>query len=139
MWSRLLADRSGPSNAFPFKPDDRHNAKPSEVGRYLSAGLLAQARASDAIWERRFAERLDLPWRDRTRDLGQPVDFQVSCWQSDRGVMADTTITFAHGTLSLRIGFVPSGQVSGLSLLERASGTPLSAVCAGQCTRPATE
>ena len=53
--------------------------------------------------------------------------------------MADTTITFAHGTLSLRIGFVPSGQVSGLSLLERASGTPLSAVCAGQCTRPATE
>jgi hypothetical protein len=34
-----------------------------------------------------------------------------------RGVMADTTITFAHGTLGLRIGFVPSGQVSGLSLL----------------------
>ena len=59
-----------------------------------------------------FAERLDLPWRDRPRDLGQPVDFQVSCWRSDRGVMADATITFANGTLGLRIGFVPSGQVS---------------------------
>jgi len=32
--------------------------------------------------------------------------------------MADTTITFANGVVGLRIGFVPSGQVSGLSLLS---------------------
>jgi hypothetical protein len=65
-----------------------------------------------------FAEWLDLSWRDRTRDLGQPAGFQVSCWRSDRGVMADTTITFANGVLGLRMGFVPSGQVSGLSPLS---------------------
>jgi hypothetical protein len=65
-----------------------------------------------------LAERLDLPWRDRTRDLGQPAGFQVSCWRSDRGVMADTAITFANGTLGLRIGFEPSGQVWGMSLLS---------------------
>jgi len=31
--------------------------------------------------------------------------------------MADATITFASGTLGLRIGFEPSGQVWGMSLL----------------------
>jgi len=66
-----------------------------------------------------YGHRFALLARDGgTEDLGQPVDFQVSCWRSDRGVMADTTITFANGTLGLRIGFVPSGQVSGLSLLS---------------------
>jgi len=50
--------------------------------------------------------------------LAWRVSFQVSCWRSDRGVMADTTITFANGTLGLRIGFVPSGRVSDLSLLS---------------------
>jgi D-alanyl-D-alanine-carboxypeptidase/D-alanyl-D-alanine-endopeptidase len=109
-----------PRAARPQPPGPEWDERAREIIRLLLAGRTAeiQARASDAVWEQRFAERLDLPWRDRTRDLGQPVDFQVSCWRSDRGVMADTTITFANGTLGLRIGFVPSGQVSGLSLLD---------------------
>jgi hypothetical protein len=102
----------------PLGPERGERAR--EIVRLLLDGRAAeiQARASDAARERMFAERLDLPWRDRIRDLGQPFDFQVSCWRSDRGVMADATITFANGTLGLRIGFVPSGEVSGMSLLS---------------------
>ncbi len=102
-----------PRAARPQPPGPEWDERAREIIRLLLDGRSAQiqARASDS-------GRLDLPWRDRTRDLGQPVDFQVSCWRSDRGVMADTTITFANGTLSLRIGFVPSGQVSGMSLLS---------------------
>jgi hypothetical protein len=47
--------------------------RPREIIRLLLDGRAAeiQARASDAVRERMFAERLDLPWRDRTRDLRQ--------------------------------------------------------------------
>jgi CubicO group peptidase (beta-lactamase class C family) len=109
-----------PRAARPQPPGPEWDERAREIIRLLLDGRAAeiQARASDAVRERMFAERLDLPWHDRTQDLGQPVDFQVSCWRSDRGVMADTTITFANGTLGLRIGFVPSGQVSGMSLLS---------------------
>ena len=108
-----------PRAARPQPPGPEWDERAREIIRLLLDGRAAeiQARAADAVRERRFAERLDLPWRDRTQDLGQPVDFQVSCWRSDRGVMADAAITFANGTLGLRIGFVPSGQVSGMSLL----------------------
>jgi CubicO group peptidase (beta-lactamase class C family) len=109
-----------PRAARPQPPGPEWDERAREIIRLLLDGRAAEirARASDAVQERMFAARLDLPWQDRTQDLGQPVDFQVSCWRSDRGVMADTTITFANGTLGLRIGFIPSGQVSGLSLLS---------------------
>jgi serine-type D-Ala-D-Ala carboxypeptidase/endopeptidase len=109
-----------PRAARPQPPGPEWDERAREVVRLLLDGRAAeiQARAPDAVRERMFAERLDLPWPERTRDLGQPADFQVSCWRSDRGVMADATITFANGRLDLRIGFVPSGQVSGLSLLS---------------------
>ena len=108
-----------PRAARPQPPGPEWDERAREIIRLLLDGRAAeiQVRAPDAGRERMFAERLDLPWRDRTRDLGQPVGFQVSCWRSDRGVMADTTITFDRGTLGLRIGFAPSGQVWGLSLL----------------------
>jgi CubicO group peptidase (beta-lactamase class C family) len=107
-----------PRAARPQPPGPEWDERARDIIRLLLDGQAAEIRAPDAVRERRFAERLELPWHDRTRDLGQPVDFQVSCWRSDRGVMADTTITFANGTLDLRIGFVPSGQVSGMSLLS---------------------
>ena len=106
-----------PRAARPQPPGPEWDERAREIIRLLLDGRAAefQARASNAVRER-FAERLDLPWRDRTRDLGQSVDFEVSCWRSDRGVMADATITFANGTLGLRISFFPSGQVWGMSL-----------------------
>jgi serine-type D-Ala-D-Ala carboxypeptidase/endopeptidase len=109
-----------PRAARPQPPGPEWDERAREITRLLLDGRPAeiQARASDAVRERMFAELLELPWRDRTRDLGQPAGFQVSCWRSDRGVMADTTITFANGTLVLRIGFAQSGQVWGLSLLS---------------------
>jgi D-alanyl-D-alanine-carboxypeptidase/D-alanyl-D-alanine-endopeptidase len=109
-----------PRAARPQPPGPEWDERAREIIRLLLDGRAAeiQARAAGAVRERMFAERLDLSWRDQTRDLGPPVDFQVSCWRSDRGVMADTTITFANGSLGLRIGFVPSGQVSGMSLLS---------------------
>jgi len=109
-----------PRAARPQPPGPEWDERAREIIRLLLDGQAAeiQARASDAVRERMLAERLDLPWPDRTRDLGQPVDFQVSCWRSDRGVMADITITFDTGTLALRIGFVSSGQVWGMSLLS---------------------
>ena len=108
-----------PRAARPQPPGPEWDERAREIIRLLLDGRAAQIqdRAAGAVPERMFAERLDLPWHDRTRDLGQPAGVQVSCWRSDRGVMADATITFTHGTLGLRIGFVPSGQVSGMSLL----------------------
>lgn len=109
-----------PRAARPQPPGPEWDERAREIIRLLLDGRSAeiQARVPDAVRERMLAGRLDLPWRDRTRDLGQPAGFQVSCWRTDRGVMADATITFANGTLDLRIGFVPSGQVSGMSLLS---------------------
>lgn len=109
-----------PRAARPQPPGPEWDKRAREIIRLLLDGRDAEirARASGAVPERRFAERLDLSWRDRTRDLGQPTGFHVSCWRSDRGVMADATITFANGAVGLRIGFVPSGQVSGMSLLS---------------------
>jgi CubicO group peptidase (beta-lactamase class C family) len=109
-----------PRAARPQPPGPEWDERAREIIRLLLDGRAAeiQARAPDAARERMLAELPDLPWRDRTRDLGQPAGFQVSCWRSDRGVMADATITFASGTLGLRIGFEPSGQVWGMSLLS---------------------
>jgi len=109
-----------PRAARPQPPGPEWDERAREIVRLLLDGRAVeiQARASDAVRERMFAERLELPLAEQARDLGPPVDFQVSCWRSDRGVMADATIMFASGTLDLRIGFVPSGLVSGLSLLS---------------------
>jgi len=116
----LMLAGEDPRAARPQPPGPEWDERAREIIRLLLDGRAAeiQARASRALPERMFAERLDLPWRDQSQDVGQPVDVQVSCWRSDRGVMADTTITFANDTLDLRIGFVPSGQVSGMSLLS---------------------
>jgi len=50
-----------------------------------STGGFSAAVLIDPVRERMFAEWLDLSWRDRTRDLGQPVGFQVSCWGKTAG------------------------------------------------------
>ena len=109
-----------PRAARPQPPGPEWDERAREIVRLLLNGRAAEihARASDAVRERMFTDWLDLSWRARTRDLGQPADFQVSCWRSDRGVMADTTITFTNGTLGLRIAFQPSGHVTGMSLLS---------------------
>jgi hypothetical protein len=109
-----------PRAARPQPPGPEWDERAREIIRLLLDGRAAeiQARAPGAVRERMLAGPLDLSWRDRAWGLGQPVGFQVSCWRSDRGVIADTTITFASATLGLRIGFVPSDQVSGLSLLS---------------------
>jgi len=110
-----------PRAARPQPPGPEWDERARDIIRLLLDGRAAEvrARALDADRERMLAERLDLSWPERTRDLGQPAGFQVSCWRSDRGVMADATITFANGTLDLRIAFVPSGEVSGISLLSQ--------------------
>jgi CubicO group peptidase (beta-lactamase class C family) len=109
-----------PRAARPQPPGSEWDERAREIIQLLLDGRPAElhARAPDPVREGMFAERFDLSWCDRARDLGEPADVQVSCWRSDRGVMADTAITFASGALALRIGFDPSGQVSGLSQLS---------------------
>jgi hypothetical protein len=69
-----------PRAACPQPPGPEWDGRAREIIRLLLDGRAAeiQARASDAEAERMLAERLDLPWRERTRDLGQRVDLQVS-------------------------------------------------------------
>ncbi len=93
-----------PRAARPQPPGPEWEERAREIIGLLLDGRAAeiQARAPGADRERMFAERLSLSWNDRTRDLGQPADFQVSCWRSDRGVMADITITRGQQTSPTR-------------------------------------
>jgi hypothetical protein len=56
-------------------------------------------------------------WRDRNRDLGQVAEVLVSCTRPTGRVVADVRISFAGGTVALRIGFDASGEIAGLRIM----------------------
>ena len=72
------------------------------------------ARASSAFQSNISVEQLDRAWRTRSRGLGQVAEVLVSCSRPAGRIIADLTITFAGGSLALRIGFEEPGQIAGL-------------------------
>ena len=75
------------------------------------------ACASAAVRNRLSAEQLDRAWRSITQELGPVAEVMVSCQRPAGLIVADATITFAAGTVVLRIGFEPTGKIAGLRLL----------------------
>jgi hypothetical protein len=63
------------------------------------------------------AERVERAWRTRTQDLGPAGQVTVRCQGPVDYVVADVTIAFARDAVAVRIGFEPSGQLSGLRVL----------------------
>ncbi|MGC1564385.1 MAG: hypothetical protein WA794_00065, partial [Trebonia sp.] len=63
------------------------------------------------------AERVERAWRTRTQHLGPAGQVTVRCQGSPGHVVADVTIAFARDAVDVRIGFEPSGQLSGLRLV----------------------
>lgn len=60
---------------------------------------------------------MERAWRGRTQDLGPAGEVTVRCQGAPGNVAADVTIAFAADTVSVRIGFAPSGEMSGLRVL----------------------
>jgi serine-type D-Ala-D-Ala carboxypeptidase/endopeptidase len=110
--------------------DDPRAARPQPTGpewderaREIIQSLLdgrtedVRARATSAFQSNISAEQLDRAWRMRTRDLGQVAEVLVSCSRPTGRVIADVTIAFGGGTVALRIGFEPSGEIAGLRFM----------------------
>jgi CubicO group peptidase (beta-lactamase class C family) len=112
--------------------DDPRAARPQPLGpewddrsREIIQSLLdgrtedVHARASSAFQSNITVEQLDRAWRNRHRDLGQVAEVQVTCSQPADRVIADVRITFADGTIALRIGFDSTGEIAGLRFLPQ--------------------
>jgi CubicO group peptidase (beta-lactamase class C family) len=109
-----------PRSARPQPPGPEWDDRAREVVQLLLDGRTADvhARASAEFQSRISAEQIERAWRGRTRDFGPAGEVTVRCQGPSGLVAADATIAFAAGTVALRIGFNPSGEIAGLRLLR---------------------
>jgi serine-type D-Ala-D-Ala carboxypeptidase/endopeptidase len=117
-----------PRPARPQPPGPEWDDRAREIVRLLLDGQTADvhARGSATFQSHVPAERVARAWRSRTQDLGPAGEVTVRCHGTSGHVAADVTIAFATGTVSVRIGFEPSGEMSGLRVLPpREHPTPL--------------
>jgi len=116
-WSSARPASTGPARPQPPGPEWDDRAR--EIIQALLDGRTGDvhARASAAFQSNITAEQLERAWRNTNRDLGQAGEVIVSCSQPAGRVIADGKITFAYGTIALRIGFGPSGEIAGLRFL----------------------
>ncbi len=127
--SLLALAGDDPRAARPQPPGPEWDERAREVIQSLLAGRAGDihARASSVFQSNISVEQLDRAWHSRTRDLGHVVEVLISCSGPGGRIVADATITFAGGTVVLRIGFEPSGEIAGLRFLpwqEVASSLP---------------
>jgi serine-type D-Ala-D-Ala carboxypeptidase/endopeptidase len=108
-----------PRPARPQPPGPEWDNRAREIIQSLLDGRTedVHARASATFQSNISAEQLDRAWRNRNRDLGQVAEVLVSCSRPADRVVADVRISFAGGTVALRIGFEPSGEISGLRFM----------------------
>jgi hypothetical protein len=127
----------GQAGLLALAGDDPHAARPQPPGpewddraREIVQALLdgrtgdISPRASSAFQLLVSSGRLDRAWRSRTQGLGPSTDVHVSCQRPAGRIAADTTITFANGTLALKMVFDPSGQIAGLKILSPQESPP---------------
>jgi len=108
-----------PRPARPQPPGPEWDDRAREIVQLLLEGRTADvhARGSATFQSHIPAERVERAWRSRTQDLGRAGEVTVRCQGAPGNVAADVTIAFAAGTVSVRIGFEPSGEMSGLRVL----------------------
>ncbi|MGB6618074.1 MAG: hypothetical protein WBE95_28645, partial [Trebonia sp.] len=105
--------------ARPQPPGPEWEDRAREVVRLLLDGRTADVHAlGSATFQSHVpAERVERAWRTRTQHLGPAGQVTVRCQGSPGHVVADVTIAFARDAVDVRIGFEPSGQLSGLRLV----------------------
>lgn len=110
-----------PRPARPQPPGPEWDDRAREIIQMLLDGRSRDIRdrASPAFQPLISSGQLDRAWRGRTHDLGPAAGIQVTCRRPAGRVAADATITFASGTLALRMAFEPSGQMAGLRILPQ--------------------
>jgi CubicO group peptidase (beta-lactamase class C family) len=108
-----------PRQARPQPPGPEWDDRAREIIQLLLDGRTedVHARASAAFQSNISVEQLDRAWRNRNRDLGQVAEVLVSCSRPTGRVVADVRISFAGGTVALRIGFDASGEIAGLRIM----------------------
>jgi CubicO group peptidase (beta-lactamase class C family) len=113
----LLALTGGdPRTARPQPPGPEWDDRAREVVQLLLDGQAAEvhARTTDTFQERISVQQLDKAIRGSRQHLGPPTEVLVSCRNSADHVMAAAKVSFANGTIELRLSFTPSGQIAGL-------------------------
>lgn len=118
---RLALAGDDPRTARPQPPGPEWDDRAREIIQMLLDGRTGdiRARASSAFQLLISSGQLDRAWHGRTQGLGPATDIQVTCRRPAGRIAADTTITFADGTLALRLVFEPSGQIAGLKILPQ--------------------
>ena len=113
----LAGDDPRPARPQPPGPEWEDRAR--EVVRLLLDGRTADVHAlGSATFQSHVpAERVERAWRTRTQHLGPAGQVTVRCQGSPGHVVADVTIAFARDAVAVRIGFEPSGQLSGLRVV----------------------
>lgn len=108
-----------PRTARPQAPGPEWDDRAREIIQALLDGRTGdiRARASSAFQPLISSGQLEKAWRARTQNLGPATDVQVTCQRPAGRIAADTTITFASGTLALRMVFEPAGHIAGLKIL----------------------
>ena len=123
----LLALADGdPHAARPQPPGPEWDDRAREIVQMLLDGRTGDiyARASSAFQGLISSGQLDRAWGGRTRDVGPAAEVRVSCRRPAGRVVADARITFANGALVLRMGFDPSGKITGLKILPPQEESP---------------
>jgi D-alanyl-D-alanine-carboxypeptidase/D-alanyl-D-alanine-endopeptidase len=120
-----LAD-DDPRTARPQPPGPEWDDRAREIIWALLDGRTGdiRARASSAFQPLISSGQLERAWQGRTQGLGPATDVQVACQRPADRIAADTTITFANGTLALRMVFEPAGQLAGLKILPPQEEAP---------------
>jgi len=111
---------SDPRPARPQPPGPEWEDRAREVVRLLLDGRTADVHAlGSATFQSHVpAERVERAWRTRTQeDLGPAGQVTIRCQGLSGQVVADVTIAFVRDAVAVRIGFEPSGQLSGLRVL----------------------
>jgi len=110
-----------PRPARPQPPGPEWDERAREIIQLLAAGRTADvhARGSATFQSRVPAERVARAWSTRTQDLGPAGDVTIRCQGRSGRVAADVRIAFAAEMVNVRIGFEPSGELSGLRILPR--------------------
>ncbi len=115
--ARLALAGQDPRQVRPQPPGPEWEERAREVVQALLDGRTAEVhgRATPKFRGRIPLENFDRAWRSRrARAAGPPGEVTVSCQRLNGLVAADVTIAFAPDPLVMRIGFLGSGEITGL-------------------------
>ena len=117
--ARLALAGDDPRRARPQPPGPEWEERARAVADALLDGRSAEvhARATAKFRGQVGAEEFASAWGSKVREAGAASEISVRCRRQYGLVTADVTIGFAQQPMTLRIGFLQSGEITGLRLL----------------------